>query len=128
MYISSSSKLNGFYKLPKPYLFFFWPAKLLKGHHFVLPTLSLFTSRCLGYVLWRHILGFTFPCFSLFLTFSIIPHIPFGLPDVNCVARCLSCLSCLQGHSLGFTAKSPPSASQRSYLAVKPCIRSHDTF
>ena len=37
-------------------------------------------------------------------------------------------LSCLQGHSLGFTAKSPPSASQRSYLAVKPCIRSHDTF
>ena len=42
--------------------------------------------------------------------------------------RCLSCLSCLQGHSLGFTAKSPPSASQRSYLAVKPCIRSHDTF
>ena len=30
LYISSSSKLNGFYKLPKPYLFFFWPAKLLK--------------------------------------------------------------------------------------------------
>ena len=49
--------------------------------------MSLFASRCLGYVLWRHIPGFTFPCFSLFLTSSIIPHIPFGLPDVNCVAK-----------------------------------------
>ena len=38
-------------------------------------------------MLWRHILGFTFPCFSLLLPSSIIPHIPFGLPDVNCVAK-----------------------------------------
>lgn len=50
---------------------------------------AVYTSRCLGYVLWRHILGFTFPCFSLLLTSSIIPHIPFGLSGVNCVAKVL---------------------------------------
>lgn len=101
MYISSSSKLNGFYKLPKSYLFFFWPAKLLKGDI----TLSFQLYFFLLVVVWAMCFG----GISLVLPFSVLDF--FLLPPLFRISlsgylmwivwqRYLSRLSCLQGHSL----------------------------
>ena len=109
--------------------FFLLASKIIKGD------LTLSFQFCLfsPVVVWAMCFGgissvLPFPVLAFFLLPPLFRIFLSGYLMRIVSQRCLSCLSCLQGHSLGFTAKSPPSASQRSYLAVKPCIRSHDTF